>query len=261
MLIDWFTVAAQVVNFLVLVALLRYFLYGRIVRAMEERQAKIAAEFRQAKDREAEAEERAEGLERQRRALEDAKRAELEEARQQAGEERRRLLAEARQEVDARRSAWRMGLEREQEAFLGRLEALAAGEAYAAAEQAVSRLADAELGGRALAVFLRRLEDLPDEQRERLARAAAEDGGALAVVSAGELSADQRRRLTRALHQALGRDLKVAYETEDALGLGLEVRAKGYRLGWSLADYLEGLRSRAERALAAGRSRDGREAA
>ena len=32
MLIDWFTVVAQIVNFLVLVALLKHFLYGRLVR-------------------------------------------------------------------------------------------------------------------------------------------------------------------------------------------------------------------------------------
>ena len=30
-MIDWFTVIAQIVNFLILVALLRYFLYGRIM--------------------------------------------------------------------------------------------------------------------------------------------------------------------------------------------------------------------------------------
>ena len=35
MLIDWFTVFAQVVNFLILIAILKRFLYGPIIKAMK----------------------------------------------------------------------------------------------------------------------------------------------------------------------------------------------------------------------------------
>ena len=38
----WFTLVAQVINFLVLVWLLKHFLYGRIVKAMSEREAETA---------------------------------------------------------------------------------------------------------------------------------------------------------------------------------------------------------------------------
>ena len=37
--IDWFVLFAQIVNFLVLVFLLKHFLYGRILDAMDARQA------------------------------------------------------------------------------------------------------------------------------------------------------------------------------------------------------------------------------
>jgi len=36
-LIDWFTVIAQIINFLVLVYLLKRFLYGPIIRVIDER--------------------------------------------------------------------------------------------------------------------------------------------------------------------------------------------------------------------------------
>ena len=45
MLINWFTVAAQVVNFLILAVLLKRFLYGPIVRAMAAREERIASEM------------------------------------------------------------------------------------------------------------------------------------------------------------------------------------------------------------------------
>ena len=45
-LINWWTLVAQVVNFLVLVLLLRHFLYGRVVRALDQRDQKIAPTLR-----------------------------------------------------------------------------------------------------------------------------------------------------------------------------------------------------------------------
>ena len=48
MLIDWFTVFAQIINFLILIFLLKRFLYGPITRAMEERKKKIATAIEQA---------------------------------------------------------------------------------------------------------------------------------------------------------------------------------------------------------------------
>ena len=46
--IDWLTVVAQIVNFLVLVYLLKRFLYGPILQAMDDRQAGIAARLQEA---------------------------------------------------------------------------------------------------------------------------------------------------------------------------------------------------------------------
>jgi F-type H+-transporting ATPase subunit b len=45
MLIDWFTVGAQVVNFLILVWLLKRFLYKPILHAIDERERRIAKEL------------------------------------------------------------------------------------------------------------------------------------------------------------------------------------------------------------------------
>ena len=43
MLIDWFTVLAQIVNFLILVALMKRFLYGPLIAAIDAREQSIAA--------------------------------------------------------------------------------------------------------------------------------------------------------------------------------------------------------------------------
>ena len=54
--LDWVTVSAQVVNFLVLIGLLKRFLYGPIVDAMDRRERHIAERLDEAMAREREAE-------------------------------------------------------------------------------------------------------------------------------------------------------------------------------------------------------------
>ena len=53
MKINWFTVIAQVINFLVLVWLLKKFLYKPILNAIDEREKKIAAQIKDADDKKA----------------------------------------------------------------------------------------------------------------------------------------------------------------------------------------------------------------
>jgi F-type H+-transporting ATPase subunit b len=55
MLIDWFTVIAQVINFLILVWLLKRFLYRPILNAIDAREKRIAAEISDADEKKAQA--------------------------------------------------------------------------------------------------------------------------------------------------------------------------------------------------------------
>ncbi|MDP3428826.1 MAG: F0F1 ATP synthase subunit B, partial [Desulfomicrobium sp.] len=55
MLIDWFTVGAQVVNFLVLVWLMKRFLYKPILGAIDAREERIAKELADGQRMQAEA--------------------------------------------------------------------------------------------------------------------------------------------------------------------------------------------------------------
>ena len=101
MLIDWFTVGAQALNFIILVWLLKRFLYKPILNAVDAREKQIAAELADADAKEAEAiKERDEFLhkneefDQQRAAL-------LSKATEEAKAERQRLLDDARKAADA----------------------------------------------------------------------------------------------------------------------------------------------------------------
>jgi F-type H+-transporting ATPase subunit b len=246
MQIDWLTVSAQIVNFLLLVYLLQRFLYRPVTEAMARRERRIAGRLEEAGSREREAEEERRRLADERERLERRREDILAEAKEEARQERERLLDRAREEVEAKRREWRRQVDDERETFLGDLRARIGEGVTAAARQALRDLADAELEARVIDVFLGRLEGLDEATRDALGQA----GEPVAIASSFPLEPATRSRLTRAVHKHLAPDAEVEYRESRELLCGIELDAGGRRLGWSLADYLEQLGRRVEDALA-----------
>jgi F-type H+-transporting ATPase subunit b len=92
-------------------------------------------------------------------------------------------------------------------------------------------------------VLIERLGGLDGERRAALARAGA-SGEALCVRSAFELPAPVKRSLTSELRGTLGTAVEVTYELADDVICGVEIRAGGESLAWSLEGYLDALEQR-----------------
>jgi F-type H+-transporting ATPase subunit b len=241
--IDWLTVGAQALNFLVLVYLLKRFLYGPVVRAIARREEAIAERLREAEQRGKDAEAEARHHREAREALE-AQRERLQaRAREEAEDLRQTLEKDLRREIDELRERWRAELEREQALFLRDIRRHAAEQFEALARRALADLASAELEAQIARVLIERLGDLDGEPRAALVQA-TEAGEPVRVRSAFELPATVKRSITSALHDALGREVEVAYERSEDVVCGIEVRAGGQSLAWSLEGYLDGLERR-----------------
>lgn len=241
MSIDWFTFAAQVVNFLVLVWLLKRFLYGPIVRAMKERQERIAARLAEADEKQQAAEreeaayrEKTEEFERQRNEL-------LEQAHSQAEQRRKQWLKEAREEVESRRREWEEDLKREQKNRLNDIRAHILDQVVGIARRALQELADRDLNTQMLAVFQQRLTRLEDERRRKIVDAIGSDGSAVVVRTAYEVPSEARTELRDLLRQQFGRDVEVAFVSSRDVICGVELQAAGQKLSWSVGDYLASL--------------------
>lgn len=241
MQIDWVTTVAQVINFLVLVALLRHFLYGPITHAMAERQERIAERMHEAEAREREAQERAEEHELALRELEERREEVLEGARRAADEERERLADEARREVAALDRRWHEALRDEQRGFLDELRRRLGEQLCGLARQALGDLASADLQTQMVAVFVDRLAHLNDREREELRTGLREDSGPVRVITAFELPAEQREHVRRATRELLGTDGEVDFVRADELLCGIELGVGGRKLGWSIDSYLDRL--------------------
>jgi F-type H+-transporting ATPase subunit b len=259
-LFDWFTVAAQIFNFLVLVALLKHFLYDRVLAAMKEREKRVQERLEAADRKQKEADAEAEDYRRQQAELERRRKALLDEARQEADDRREKMVAEARREVDQRRQSWEDALAAEKEEFLRELRRRVAAEVYAACRKAMKDLADADLEQRVVDVFLERLADSDPKVRDTLRQAAADGDGRMAVRSSFELSGKGRQRVTQRLQRMVSEDVAVDYETDPDLLLGIEVEGQGRRVAWHVRDYFDTLHDRAAELFAEAGEMDVQEA-
>ena len=244
MQIDWFTFTAQIVNFLILVWLLKRFLYGPIVNAMAEREARIADRFDEAREQEEAAEAEAAEYRQKQEALARSREKKLEAAEEDARERRRELIEEARAEANRLEEQWRAALRRERDTFLQELSRRMARETLALARRALHDLAHADLEAEVIRVFADRIGALDEDRRQGLVDAVEADPGDVSVRTAFELDADEKEALTDALRTATGSEAAPDFERDDAVGFGIELRAGGHKIAWSLDSYISDLRDR-----------------
>jgi len=249
--IDWITVAAQIVNFLVLVLLLRWVLYKPLSRALAAREQAVSQRVREAETAQAEAEAAAATHYEAVLALEQERNARLERAEQEAAEKRAELVEEAKSDLAARRAAWQAQLADEKAAFLDRLRHRAGEGFVRMARNILDEMADQDLTDRMAQTFARRLAGLGAGDRARL-RAAAQGGKRPDILSSLPLSEAARSAVTAAVADLLGEAVEPVF-TEDAdLSCGLVLRLDSQRVGWTIAEHLDRFAEEVEQVLDAG---------
>ncbi len=251
--IDWMIVLAQIANFLILIWLLKRFLYQPIRRVIQGREEKIARRVAAAEALEAQADAQKQEYERKVADIEAQRHQLLEAAREEARTMRRTLLAEAAEEAEQARRRYHESLERERISVENELGERLVEQACRTAGRVVSELAQTRLEDALIDAFEERVHGearrpshlgqtarstrltvrtsfAPSEvQRERLGR--------LAVAYASRSNAETDAEA--------GGGVDVAYEEDPSLILGIEIIAGGEAISWSARDYVNEIRQSA----------------
>ncbi|HNY10345.1 MAG TPA: F0F1 ATP synthase subunit B [Candidatus Wallbacteria bacterium] len=241
MFVDWFTFIAQIVNFIILIWFLKRFLYGPIIKAIDEREKKISDQFLEANAKTEAAVKEREDFRLKNEEFAGRREAMLAAAADEVKIKRQQMLDEARTESGLLRERLnetiekeRLDLERE---IIRRIRA----EVFTVARRALSDLADTGLEERLAAVFIKRLREVSGDDKNRMAAILRSPAGAVSVRSAFELAPDQRAEIGRAFNETFSADKKILYETAPELICGVELTANGYRFVWSISDYIAAL--------------------
>ena len=241
MLIDWFTVGAQIVNFLILVWLLKHFLYKPILDAIDAREKRIAAELADADGKKAEAEMERTNFEEKNKAFDQQRSALLGKAADEAKAERERLIDQAKKDAENLRANQADALRRDQIRLASEITLLAEKEVFAIARKALTDLATVSLEGRVGEIFTRRLRELDPKAKELLGAALNNSSQPTVVRSAFDLPADQRAAIQNALNETFSAVVRIKFEDSQDVICGIELTANGQKVAWSISSYLAGL--------------------
>lgn len=237
---DWTTFALEVLNFLVLLWILKRFLYQPVLGVLDARQKIIHDQAAQAEAVRKEADTM--------KAQYEKRLSEWKLERDQAWQTLEQQLA---QEKNNRLDALKKEVADEKEKAKARDAALAASHEAALARQATAnayrttaimlqRLASAELMERIVNLFEEDLNSLPDAQRSTLRDAVArlEQNALVEIVTSHPLAELQRQRLAQALTAAAAQKLQPAFKEQPDLIAGLRVSVGQCLLQANLADEL-----------------------
>lgn len=250
MLIDWFTVGAQTLNFLILVWLMKRFLYRPILQAIDAREQHIAAELADADSTREQARTEREAFRHRNEAFDEERAALMRSATEEVRIERQRLLDGARTAADDL-SAQRDTLQRSEARDLHQeLRHRTQQEVFAIARKALADLATESLEASVVELFIRRLDAMQSADKARLGEALRTASETARLRSAFELSEAQRTALRDALNAAFSTEREVSFERAPDLVAGIELSANGQRLSWNIADYVATLERGVDEVLA-----------
>ena len=246
-MIDWYTIIFQIINFMVLVFLLRHFLYGPIIRTMDEREEKIMRREEEAAQRQREAIEASQTYQRKTKELQQRTDEIIEKARVDAEEKKRAMLQEARLDVQRTKKLWEQDFERERNIFIRELRRRIGEQACAIARRCLSDLADAHLEELVWAQFLVEMGSFSEESLGRFSDAVVTADYVIALRSVFEIEENRLEELAATLREILpeaGDRIRLIVEGDPDLICGFELESGGHRVGWSIDDYLNGLEAR-----------------
>jgi F-type H+-transporting ATPase subunit b len=235
MRIDWWTLALQTINVLVLVWILARFFFRPVADIVAKRQEEAnkllsdAGEAREkAADAQAEADKMRSGITTERDRL-------IAEAQKAARIEQKNLMAQVSQDIAKLRDEAKLAIARDREAAEQAIIARASELAVDIAERLVARLPP----GVSLAAFLdglcQKLRALPLEEKRNFTSQTADHP--IEIVTATALSNAEIEQIRNALREALGLELRFKVSSDPSLIAGIELHGTGtiVRNSW-LAD-------------------------
>ena len=246
MSIDWITVVAQIANFLVLVWLLKRFLYRPILDGIDAREGEITQRMQEA----AQAKEHAQTVEQayhdKVQALNVAQSQMTETIRKTAEEQRDVLLAEAQKRLGQEHATWQAHLDEETQKYTAKMHEAGAQALLSLTRKALIDLADENLEGRITHHLMGKIKPMMPDLRRAAGRASE-----VVMTSQAALPPAVEAEVTAKLQDYFPQ-IAVRFETDKNQAPGVILQVGGAQLEWTVASYVAGLGAMIQEELAAG---------
>ncbi|MDO6518171.1 F0F1 ATP synthase subunit delta [Zobellia uliginosa] len=240
MKIDWFTVIAQIINFLVLMWLLKRFLYRPILASIDERETNIKKQLLDAESQKREAAKARDEFNHKNEIFDKEKDELMRKAAMEAKTEGDRLREKARSEANELKEHLEKAFAEDQTIKNNGMAKRIKDEVLDITRKTLKDLSSASLEGQTLEVFLNKINGLQADEKVKLSKA-LEGGKPILVHSTFPLSEKQREAIRTTVKSLLKTEPVLEFKTRPELINGIEMLSNGYRVSWSIKDYLKPL--------------------
>jgi F-type H+-transporting ATPase subunit b len=238
MLIDWFTVFAQIINFLILIWLLKKFLYKPILNAIDERENLVKAQLTSAQLKMQEAQEKSDLLSEEKEVFQNNQEAELSKAIDEAELIKISLIETAKKDIEEEKIRQSMHLKEEENYFKKDLIKKTQTEVFIIARKTLSDLASENLENHIVNALMQKLESLGQDERDKLVSAFKSTHRTILIRSTLELPKAQEIQIRKVFETILNDEVAFDFELNSNLVSGIEIITDGYKLSWNIDEYL-----------------------
>lgn len=237
--LNWSTFILEIINFLVLVWILKRFLYKPVTEVIARRRAAIEKSLADAQTMQAEAQTRKGQYENR---LADWER-EREKARLQlldeSKAERARLMAALQAELAQEREKNQVLEQRRLDELRRGIEAEATAQGGRFTSRLLSRLASPELEARIIAMVVEDLPTLAEGKKQTLRAACRESGSKVKITSAYPVDEKRQEALTRGMSDLAGAPTSCEFHQDSRVIAGVRITVGPWILRANLQDELE----------------------
>lgn len=230
MTIDWFTFAAQILNFLVLIWLMKKFLYGPIVDAMEQREARIAARLTDAAAAETTANAKEDQYTRKLEELANTRQDLLARAGIEIEEWRQNHVQQAKDAIENDRERWRQSLAREKATLLQQIQLSVTSHAADLSRHVLKDMADASLQSLMVERFLKLIRE-SSQQSTQMSPVGEQP---TIIETAYELPEAEQVSIRERISAVTPLVKDIRFQVNPELICGIQMRSSNCKLGWNI---------------------------
>jgi F-type H+-transporting ATPase subunit b len=239
--INWFTVIAQVINFLLLVWLLKKFLYKPILNAIDEREKKIRDKLKDADAQKAAAQKEQDDFKKQQEDFDQQKKALMDKAVADANTQKQQLMDAAKTEADNLLANTAQAAKEKKENDHLEMSEKIQQQVFAFTRKALTDIASTSLEEQTANTFVKHLQELIGDDKKQFIDAFKSNSNAILVRTAFDLPAKQQGEIHDAVNVLLSADTQLQFKTTPGIISGIELSTNGYKFSWSISEYLSSL--------------------
>lgn len=250
MQIDWVTFAAEIINLLVLVWLLKRFLYVPINNIIQQRQSEINSKIEAANNLHHQAESEFQTLELEKNTFEQSLQSRQNDLTKELSLERKETLSKIKQEAEQFKHQLQSEIKLQNQNLKSELEQFISRDFLQISGKIITDLTGATPIERVLNLFYERLVNLNKSEIIKINKI-IKNQKVIIINSSNSLSEKHQRDMTRFLRSyfEIPPKIKIQYQVVPTLILGIEIRIQDIGIDWTIKNYLDELEQSLDRIL------------